>query len=104
VPIFKDNNVVDDEPFYIGNGQGCGTFWFRNVEEAKKFIETHRDKIKLTDLGIVRGLIPKELCKNCKNNYSYGTDRWKRAKSNNCFDYKEQLKAGRGVRRKPQSS
>ena len=92
VPIFRDYNVVDEEQVYIGNGIGCHTFWFRNVREARKFIDKYRDRMVVTENGSVRGLIPRELCENCKNHYSYGTKEWKNANENNCFTFKEQLK------------
>jgi len=90
VPIFKDYNIVDEEKVYLGNGQGCHTFWFKTVKEAKKFIDKYRDKINPNIRGL--GLIPEELCRNCKNHYSYGTEEWKNARENNCFEFKEQLK------------
>jgi len=34
IMIFRDFNVVDGEQFYIGNGQGCGTFWFKNISSS----------------------------------------------------------------------
>jgi len=92
VPIFRDYSVVDEEQVYIGNGQGCRTFWFKNVREAKKFIDKYRDRMIVTESGSVTGLIPKELCENCKNHYRYGTKEWENAKENNCFTFKKQLK------------
>jgi len=93
VPIFQDHNVADGEQVYIGNGQGCSTFWFKTVEEAKNFIEKFSQRIKVYDSGVVYALIPKAMCEACKNHYSYGTAKWRRAKENNCFQFKEYLKA-----------
>ena len=92
VMIFRDYNIADDEQVYIGNGQGCGTFWFRNIKEAKKFIKKYREKIRITDLEVVQGLIPEKLCRNCKCHYSYQTPEWYKAKERNCREFKEQLK------------
>ena len=50
VAIFRDYNVYGEQ-VYIGNGQGCDTFWFRSVDEAKKFIDYFRDKIILNRVG-----------------------------------------------------
>ena len=92
VPIFLDYNVVDGEQVYIGNGQGCGTFWFKNIEKAKKFIDEFRDKMDIDYLGGV-SLIPGKLCKKCKNYYSVGTKEREKAKDYVCGEYKEELKA-----------
>jgi len=88
VPIFRDFNVVDGEQVYIGDGQGCGTFWFSSVPEAKKFINRYQNLIKV--IGI--GLIPKPICQSCKGHYSYDTPQWKQATRDNCEDFKEALK------------
>ncbi|GAI18589.1 unnamed protein product, partial [marine sediment metagenome] len=71
VPVFRDSNVVDNEQVYIGNGQGCSTFCFKSVPEAKKFIDRYRDKIEVTDIASVTGLIPLEICQTCRGHYSY---------------------------------
>lgn len=99
VPISQDYNVADGEQVYIGNGQGCGTFWFRDTQEAKRFIDAYRERIKVTDLGCVTGLIPKALCEGCRGHYSHGTPKWKRAKDWNCHGFKEQLKEAAGIER-----
>jgi hypothetical protein len=92
VRIFRDYNVIDSEQIYIGNGQGCSTFWFKSVPEAKKFIDRYRDKIEVTDIGCVAGLIPPEICHDCKGHYSWGSKQWQEATRDNCSDYKERLK------------
>lgn len=92
IMIFRDLNVVDEEQVYIGNGQGCGTFWFKNEGEARKFIDQFRKEIEVTDLGCVN-LIPKEICLKCKGHYSFGTKEWKKAKEWSCKEYKENLKS-----------
>jgi hypothetical protein len=92
VPIFRDCNVVDGEQVYIGNGQGCRTFWFSSVPEAKRFIDKLRDRIVITDSGGVTGLIHDEICKACKGHYSWGSPEWEKALRDNCRDYKEKLK------------
>ena len=92
VRIFRDFNVADEEQVYIGNGQGCRTFWFRTVEEARRFIDAHRGRMKVTQSGSVRGLIPRELCENCKNHYSYKTPEWRGARAWNCREYKQRMK------------
>jgi len=92
IPVFRDYNVADAEKVYIGNGQGCSTFWFRSVPEAKRFIDKYKDKIKVTDIGSVTGLIPPEICQTCKGHYSYQSPEWQKATRDNCQDYKEKLK------------
>lgn len=92
VPMFRDFNVLDDKQVYIGNGQGCHTFWFKSRREARSFIDRYRDRIKVTDLGIVTGLIPLEICQSCKGHYSYQSPEWKKAIRDDCEDYKEKLK------------
>jgi len=92
VPIFRDFDVGDDEQVYIGNGQGCRTFWFKSVRDARKFIRAYRDRMKITFSGAVIGLIPKELCENCKGHWSWGSPEWNNARDWNCFEFKEQLK------------
>lgn len=94
VPLFRDYNVCDGEQVYIGNGQGCRTFWFKTVQEAKDFIDHHRDTMTITDLGCVMGLIPKEVCLNCKGHYSFGSPEWHKAERENCQDIKELIKKG----------
>ena len=90
VMIFKDYDI-DGQQIYIGNGQGCSTFWFDNLEKVKKFIDKNAKKIEITDLGCINGLIPKKLCKNCKCYYSYGTKKWADAKDYNCKKFKINL-------------
>jgi len=92
VPIFKDYNVVDGEQVYIGNGQGCGTVWLKDLEEARKFIDKYRRRIKVADSGCV-SMIPRKICLSCKNHYSYNTLKWKKTKEFACREYKKELKA-----------
>ena len=93
VPILQDKNVIDDGGnVYIGNGQGCSTFWFKDIEKAKRFIDKFRSKMRITDLSCVMGLIPKKLCQNCKCHYSYMTKKWQKSNDWNCKIYKESLR------------
>ncbi len=89
--ISKDYNVYD-ERVYIGNGQGCSTFWFKDAKDARKFIDRYEKKIKISNCGHVSGLIPKKLCLDCKCHYSYGTKKWQKVKDYNCKSFKEELK------------
>jgi len=91
ITIFRDFNIVDGEQVYIGNGQGCGTFWFKNVKDAHRFIDKYRNEMDVTPLGAV-SLIPGEICKRCKSYYSFGTKEWEKAIDYACKDYKEKLK------------
>ena len=93
VPIFRDYNVADDRQVYIGNGQGCDTFWFRSVKEAKKFIDKYRDKLKCDENGREPGLglIPRELCERCQCHYSAFTEEFKKFKPHVCEELKEKL-------------
>ena len=92
VAISRDTHVYGEQ-IYLGNGQGCDTFWFKTLDDAKRFIDKHAEKIEVGGLYSVLGLIPPALCQDCQNHYSFQTKEWKKAKPNNCFDYKEQLKA-----------
>ena len=68
IPIARDCNVFGEQVF-IGYGEGCHTFWFSSVKDAKKFIDKYIDKINPTALGL--GLIPQSLCEKCgKNEYA----------------------------------
>lgn len=80
-----------DKQIYIGNGQGCHTFWFCNTQKAQKFIDKYIKKIKISNCGSVSGLIPEKLCADCKGHYSYMTEEWKKAKDYNCSALKEKL-------------
>lgn len=79
--IARDTNVLD-ENVYFDNGQGCGTIWFKNVEDARKFIAKH-GRISGQDSG---------LCKNCQCHYSHGTKEWKKYKPWICHQWAEELK------------
>ncbi|MHA1723104.1 MAG: hypothetical protein ACTSXW_08515 [Candidatus Baldrarchaeia archaeon] len=96
VPIYRDFNIVDGEQVYIGNGQGCHTFYFKTVEEAKKFIDHFEEQLKkgVDYLGgrVGQVLIPIELCLECQCYYSYGTKEYKKYRPHNCKEFKEQLK------------
>ena len=93
VRITRDTNVYGEQ-VCLGNGQGCGTFWFKTVDDAKRFIDKYFEKIEVRGLfSQVFGLIPPALCQDCQNHYSFQTKEWRNTKPNNCFDYKEQLKA-----------
>jgi hypothetical protein len=91
--ISRDTNVADGEQVYIGNGQGCNTFWFKSVSEAKNFIDYYCSEFGVLDL------IPRELCEDCRGHYSYQSAEWKRATRENCHDFKEALK--RAVKASP---
>ena len=95
VPIARDYSVHGEQVF-IGNGQGCGTIWFWDVKDARRFIDFYEDELKRSrDFRI----IPSELCKDCKCHYSYGTPEWKKAKREfNCREYKEELKRKAGIK------
>ena len=92
VIISRDTHVYGQQ-IYLGNGQGCNTFWFKNVDGAKRFIDKHIEKIEVGIFGSLSGLIPPALCQDCQNHYSFQTKERFNAKPTNCFDYKEQLKA-----------
>ena len=90
VPINIDYSIQEPEKVFIGNGIGCHTFWFESVAHAKAFIEHYKDRINPKEAGL--GLIPKEVCLECRNHYRYGTKEWREAKPNNCESLKKQLK------------
>lgn len=64
--ISSDTNILG-ERFYYDNGQGCGTIWFKNVKQARKFIAKY-GPLSGRDSG---------LCKKCQCHYSKGTHGWK---------------------------
>ena len=90
VRISQDSSIYKEQ-MYLGNGQGCGTFWFKDLKEARIFIDEFRDKIKITGFEHV-DIVPEELCKKCKCHYSFETKEWKKAKDYACKDYKKKLK------------
>lgn len=97
IPIAKDYSVADDEKVFIGNGIGCHTFWFKTVKDAKRFIDKHIDKIKVSEDSSITGLIPTEICKKCKCHYSYGSKEWEEYPSYACKELKRQLKKEAGI-------
>ena len=90
VPISRNFSVAGEEQVYLGYGINCGTFWFRTVKEARKFIDKYRDKINPEKHGL--GLIPEELCKKCQHHYSFGTKEWEMYPPHACKEFKERLK------------
>ena len=34
--IYRDTNVVGHYNVYLGNGQGCGTIWYKSVASARR--------------------------------------------------------------------
>jgi len=76
--ISRDTNVYG-ENVYFDNGQGCGTIWFKNVKEAKDFLE-EKGKISGFDSG---------LCDKC------GCSAKGRGKYKDfvCKEWKEKIKA-----------
>jgi len=90
IPINIDYSIKEPEKVFIGNGIGCHTFWFESVAHAKAFIDYYKDKINPEAFGL--GLIPKEVCQECRNHYRYGTKEWREAKPNNCESLKKRLK------------
>lgn len=91
VAISRDTNIVDGEQVYLGNGQGCGTFWFEDVKEARKFILMFRPVIEVYDTGCV-DIVPEKICKRCKGHYSFGSKEWKKAKERACKIFKKNMK------------
>lgn len=64
VPIARDYNVYGDQVF-LGLGENCGTFWFKNVKEARRFIDHYEERIIPDAHGL--GLIPEEMCEECRH-------------------------------------
>lgn len=79
--ISRDTNVLGENVYY-DDGQGCGTIWFKSVEEARKFIAKH-GRISGQDSG---------LCKNCQHHYSHGTKGWNTYKPWACHRWAKKLK------------
>lgn len=86
--IFKDTNVIGRN-VYIGNGQNCGTFWFRTVKEAREFIDYYERQIMPNEPHL--GLIPDEMCNRCQNRYSYFSKEYEKFPPFACSAYKEKL-------------
>ncbi|WP_202320375.1 hypothetical protein [Archaeoglobus neptunius] len=96
VPISRDLSAYGKQ-VYLGNGQGCDTFWFGNIEEARKFIDAFYDRIDVHKKGL--GLILEELCRRCQNHYSPHSKEYRKYKPFACRKFKEELttKALKGV-------
>jgi len=77
--INRDSNVYGDN-VYLGNGQGCGTIWFKNVKSARKALS--QDGIK-TDSDLAD-------CTKCSCRYSHGTKEWKKYPEYLCHPLKKQ--------------
>ena len=91
VPISRDYSVGDERQVYIGNGQGCSTFWFKSVDEARKFIDHYENQIIIDRAEHVKGLIPESLCKQCQNHYSAFSEEYKKYPPHACKMVKEEL-------------
>ncbi len=91
VLISWDYSIGDERQVYIGNGQGCHTFWFRDVDEARKFIDYYEDRIFVDKVEHVRGLIPESLCNQCQNRYSAFSKEYKKYPPHACKELKEEL-------------
>lgn len=85
--IHRDTNIVDGTPIYYGNGQGCRTIFFRDKEEAEKFIAKY---------GKIDGL-SSGLCEKCSCHYSHGTKEHKRYPEFACNEWADGLKKEVGI-------
>jgi len=94
IPIARDFNVADEQHVFIGNGIGCHTFWFRDVKDAKKFIDKYYSQIRDVDL---KSLIPKSVCEKCQCHYSSFSKEYKKYIPYNCKKWKEMLKKYAGI-------
>jgi hypothetical protein len=88
IPISRDTNVYGEQ-VYIGNGQGCHTFWFASVKEARKFIDYYSEMIDPSDPKL--GLIPNTLCKRCQHHYSPIAKEYRMYPPFACRELKEKL-------------
>jgi len=92
VGIHREEDIYGEQ-IYIGNRQGCGTFWFENIKDARKFIDRYKNGGMDVDYNGGVSLIPEEMCKKCRGYYSYGTKEWEKYEDFACEGYKERLKA-----------
>jgi hypothetical protein len=90
IDINQDTAVLGDN-YYLSNGQGCGTIWFKNGVEAKKFIDKYLSIIKLDFYGDVCKLIPETLCKKCRGHYQHNSKEWKKYPDFNCKSFGEAM-------------
>lgn len=88
--LYRATNVYGEQ-YYIGNGQGCGTFWFKTLKDAKKFIDHFIDRI--TQKSGHLGLIPESVCSKCQNRYSPAVDpdKYRKYPPHACKELKERL-------------
>ena len=76
--IHKDTAVYGSN-VYLGNGQGCGTIWFKNISAARKAL--FKDGIKSgADLCN---------CKKCNCRYSVFDPRYEKHPAHICSNDKE---------------
>ncbi len=75
--IHKDTNVYGNN-FYFGNGQGCGTLWFKTLQQVKDFI-AEQGRISGHDSGF---------CEKCNHHYSFGTKEYKKYPPLACKEWK----------------
>lgn len=78
--INRDYNI-HDKNVYFGNGQGCGTIWFKSVPDARKFINEY---------GYLSGFDSK-LCKKCQCHYSIDNKEYNKYSKFACEQWKEQI-------------
>jgi hypothetical protein len=83
--VSKDLNVLGDNT-YLDNGQGCGTIWFKNVPEARKFLDSNLLNPWNFD-GQDSGL-----CNCCRCSVSNLDPEYKKREDFMCREWKEDIK------------
>lgn len=78
-PIYMATNICEGNKFYLTNGQGCDTIWFKNVAAARRSFKIH---------GIKTG---RDLydCARCACHYSVLDKKSKKYPSHACSELKE---------------
>lgn len=84
--ISRDTHIYGDNVYYT-SGQGCGTIWFKNVADARKFIAKH-GRITGQESG---------RCKLCQNAYSFNSDEYNKYFPFACNSWEKKKKAQAGI-------
>ena len=79
--ICRDTNVSDEANVYFGNGQGCGTVWFKSVPDVRIAYKNNDDNEPDGHQA--------KLCEQCACHYSIADPQQKGKPFHACTDWKE---------------
>lgn len=77
---------VDGAQYYLGNGQGCRTIWFKTFEAAERALREAMAQGKPAPSGEDSGL-----CKRCACHYGVADKNFKKYPMHACRAWKEEF-------------